>query len=230
MPRASPVGGMVLALVTELAIATASAARADVRVFHEFGLSLAAPTGVVGTASYAPTLSLAGDRLHVGLGPRLSAYVDTGTVRYPNGDARLLAAGAHDALEVRRPATYAVNAMLAVSLRLVAGLEVGANIDLVGIGFGPGVVGAYAGSDPAHLGPQFASPTTFNLLLLGTHDRGQLDSELFVAWWWRGWGVRAGVSHMSTEYTTDRKLDGGNDRFRASATRFFVGAGYRLTD
>jgi hypothetical protein len=32
-----------------------------------------------------------------------------------------------------------------------------------------------------------------------THDRGQLDSELFAAWWVGRWGIRAGVSHMSTE-------------------------------
>jgi len=41
-------------------------------------------------------------------------------------------------------------------------------------------------------------------------------------------GGRVGVSHMSTEYTTRRALDAGNDRFRASATRFFVAAGRRF--
>ena len=38
-----------------------------------------------------------------------------------------------------------------------------------------------------------ASPTRFNLLLFGTHDRGQLDSEFFLAYWFGSWGIRAGV-------------------------------------
>ena len=202
--------------------------QAGVRLFHEVDIALSFPTGVVSTLSYAPRLSLLDRRLAIGLGARLSAYFDGHGVAYPNGDAQLLAAGARNTLKVTTPQNYAVNIMFAASARVYGGLEVGLNIDLLGIGFGPAVTGTYAGSDPRFAGPQEASPTRFNVLLFGTHDRGQLDSEFFLAYWFGSWGIRAGVSHMSTEYTTSRKLDAGNDRFRASATRFFLAGGYRL--
>jgi len=222
----------VLWLMTAVALLVAPAARAEgdrgPRVVHEVGVALAFPTGVVPSVSYTPTLTLFGQRLHVGLGARFSSYLDEGRVAYPNGDARLLAIGANNTLTVDGPRNHALNLMFGVSVRIYRGLEAGLNIDLLGVGFGPEVTGTYSGADPAFAGEQRASPTRFNLLLFGTHDRGQLDSEFFLAYWFGAWGVRAGVSHMSTEYTTARTLDAGNDRFRTSATRFFVGGSYRL--
>jgi hypothetical protein len=215
-----------------LAVLIAPSARADdgpsTRLFHEVGVALSFPTGLVAAATYTPTLSLFDRRIHVGLGGRFSSYFDGRGVPYPNGDADLLAAGANNTLTVDRPRNFALNLMFAVSARIYRGLEVGLNIDLLGVGFGPEVTGTYAGADPAFAGPQRASPTRFNLLLFGRHDRGQLDSEFFLAYWFGSLGVRAGVSHMSTEYTTSRRLDAGNDRFRASATRFFLAGGYRF--
>ena len=156
-----------LALSVAVAGMAEHARAADVPLFHEVGLAVAVPTGVTVAASYAPTLSLLEDRLHLGAGPRLTAYFDGGAIGYPNGNADLIAAGAHNTL-------------------------------------------------------------TFNLFLFGRHDQGQLDSELFAAYWLNPWGLRAGVSHMSTEYTTDRALDARNDRFRASATRFLLAVGRRF--
>jgi hypothetical protein len=222
------IGGVLAAL----GCFAASVGRADdrpaSRLFHEVGVALNFPTGVVAAVSYAPSLSLFDRRLNVGLGGRFSSYFDGGGVAYPNGDADLLAAGANNTLTVTRPRNYAINVMFAASVRLHRGFEAGLNIDLLGVGFGPEVTGTYAGTDPGFAGPQRASPTRFNLLLFGRHDRGQLDSEFFLAYWFGSWGVRAGVSHMSTEYTTSRRLDSGNDRFRASATRFFVAGGHRF--
>jgi len=219
-----------MAAVTLLTAPAARAAEEDrgPRVVHEVGVALAFPTGVVPAVSYLPSLTLFGERLRVGLGARFSSYVDEGRVVYPNGDARLLAIGANNTLTVEGPRNHALNLMFGLSVRIYRGLEAGLNIDLLGVGFGPEVTGTYAGTDPAFAGSQRASPTRFNLLLFGTHDRGQLDSEFFLAYWFDAWGVRAGVSHMSTEYTTTRALDAGNDRFRTSATRFFIGGGYRF--
>jgi hypothetical protein len=213
-------------LVSHVALADDGADHA--LFFHEIGVALNVPTGVATALSYTPTFVLFDRRLNVGVGARFSSYFGSGGVDYPNGDARLLEIGARNTLNVDAPRTFALNAMFAISARIVAGLEVGMNIDLLGVGFGSGVTGAYSGADPALTGSQRASPTRFNLLLLGRHDRGQLDSEFFASYWFGRWGVRAGASHMSTEYTTDRRLDAGNDRFRASATRFFIAAGHRF--
>jgi hypothetical protein len=226
--RRRALGGLLAALGYLAAPAARAEDRPGPRLFHEVGVALSFPTGAVAAVSYAPSLSLFDRRLNVGLGARFSSYFDGGGVAYPNGDASLLAAGANNTLTVARPRNYAVNVMFAASVRLHRGLEAGLNIDLLGVGFGPEVTGSYAGTDPRFNGPQQASPTRFNLLLFGRHDRGQLDSEFFLAYWFDSWGIRAGVSHMSTEYTTSRKLDAGNDRFRASATRFFVAGGHRF--
>lgn len=196
-----------------------------VRSWHQGG---PLTRGAVATASYSPTFGLLGGRLRVGVGARFSAYHDEGRVEYPNGDAALLDAGARNVLSVPSPRTYALNLALQPSVRLVGQLELGADIDLAGVGFGPGATCSYAGADRALAGPQQARPTPWNLLLLGRHDRGQLDSEVFLAPWFGAVGVRAGVSHMSTEYTTARRLDGGNDRFRASATRFVLGTAWHF--
>jgi len=217
------------AAMSALVVASARADESSPpRFFHELGISASFPTGFVAAASYTPTLSLFDGRFNVGLGARFSAYSDSGGVPYPNGDADLLAAGANNTLTVGEPRNYAANLMFAISARIYRGLEAGLNIDLLGVGFGPEVTGTYAGTDPSFAGPQRASPTRFNLLLFGRNDRGQLDSEFFLAYWFGSWGVRAGVSHMSTEYTTTQELDAGNDRFRASATRFFLAGGYRF--
>ncbi len=222
----------ILVCLAGIGVLMVASARADeqpgVYLFHEVDIAVSLPTGVVAALSYTPTLSLLDRRLNMGLGARFSSYFDGGGVAYPNGDADLLAARANNTLTVTTPRNYAVNLMFAASLRLYRGLEAGLNIDLLGVGFGPEATGTYAGTDPRFAGPQQASPTRFNLLLFGTHDRGQLDSEFFLAYWFGDWGVRAGVSHMSTEYTTSRKLDAGNDRFRASATRFFLSGGRRF--
>ena len=216
----------ILPLVTA---ASVDAADGDDRsFFQELDLSAATPSGFTAALSYTPTFSFFDHRLNTGIGGRFSSLFGSESFVFPNGDASLIAAGANDTLTVDHPRSYALNLMFAVSLRLFAGLEVGMNIDLVGVGFGPHMTGEYLSSDPTLSGPQTASPSRLNLLLFGTHDHGQLDSEFFAAYWSGSWGIRVGASHMSTEYTTDKVLVGNNDRFRASYTRVFGAVGYRF--
>lgn len=216
----------ILPLVTA---ASAHAAEGDDRsFFQQLDLSVATPSGFTAALGYTPTFSFFNHRLNTGIGARFSSFFGSQGVVFPNGDASLIAAGAKDTLTVDDPRSYAVNLMFGISVRLFAGLEAGMNIDLVGVGFGPHVIGEYASPDPTLSGPQGASPSRLNLLLFGTHDHGQLDSEFFVAYWSGSWGIRVGGSHMSTEYTTDKALAGNNDRFRTSFTRGFGTVGYRF--
>lgn len=214
----------ILPLVTA---ASAGAAEGADTFFQQLDLSAATPSGFTGALSYTPTFRFF-DRLNTGLGARFSSFFGGEGVAFPNGDPSLIAAGATDRFIVDQPRSYALNLMFAIALRLFAGLEVGMNIDLVGVGFGPHVTGEYVSTDPTLSGPQRAGPSRLNLLLFGTHDHGQLDSEFFAAYWSSSWGIRVGASHMSTEYTTDNGLIGNNDRFRASYTRVFASVGYRF--
>jgi hypothetical protein len=220
--------GWVLPLLTAAVGHDSEVPAADRLLLQQVDLSVATPSGVTAAIAYTPTFSFFDHRLNAGIGGRFSTFFGSGSVVFPNGNAGLIAAGARDTLTVDHPRSYAVNLMFAISVRLFAGLEAGMNIDLTGVGFGPEVTAQYAGLTPAASGAQKASPSRLNLFLFGRHDYGQLDSEFFAGYWRGSWGVRAGVSHMSTEYTTTRPLDGNNDRFRASATRGFVALGYRF--
>lgn len=132
-------------------------------------------------------------------------------------------------LTVTDPQAYSLNAQFLIRFRAVAGLELGFDIDLVGFAFGPSRTGSYAATDPQFAGAQPASVSGFNLLLGGKADRGQLDSEFYLAWWFtEKWAVRAGLSHFASGYTTDAKLDNGADRYRASQNLGFLAVSWRL--
>lgn len=192
------------------------------RLFQQLDLSVDVPTGVVLSLSYTPTLRLLGDHLRLGLGARFTSWLGGSGVVFES-----VPDGAPYTLTVDPEGIHSLNLMLAASFRVVSGLEVGLNVDLVGAGFGGGVTGAYAGSD-AFAGPQEAKPAGLNLFLFGPADEGQLNSEFFAAWWSGELGVRAGLSHIITEYVTTQPLDGGNTRYRSTINRLFASVGHRF--
>ena len=168
-------------------------------------------------------------RLRVGLGARFASFFGSGAIPYTTADASLISANKVNTLTVADPQAYSLNAQFLISFRAVAGLELGFDIDLVGFAFGPSRTGTYAATDPQFAGAQPASVSGFNLLLAGKADRGQLDSEFYLAYWFtEKWAVRAGLSHFATGYTTDNKLDNGADRYRASQNLGFVALSWRL--
>ena len=136
---------------------------------------------------------------------------------FSTADADLIAAGRTEILAVSGVRTFALNLALSARVRVVAGLELGANIDLVGVGFGRSRPVSSGGVETE------AAPPALNLLALGRKDQGTLDSEFFVAWWFdERVAVRAGASHLVSELVTAQPLQDGNDRFRRSSTLFLV--------
>src|SRR5260370_30031394 len=75
-------------------------------------------------------------------------------------------------------------------------------MEVMGLGFGPARVADSGSTDPRYQGSYTATPSSFNLLQGGKPDRGTLNSEFYVAYWFgpRA-GVRAGASHEVAEYT-----------------------------
>ena len=224
---------LIRALLLALAVATGHGARAETgasRWSHTIDLA-----GGVGSSRYTGALSwnhLYGffdEHLRVGLGGRFASFLGSGAIPYTTADASLVRANKVNTLMVADPQTYSMNAQFVITARPLAGLELGFDIDLVGFSFGPSRTGAYAATDPQFAGVQAASVSGFNLLLGGKTDRGQLDSEFYVAWWFtQSWALRAGLSHFATGYTTDTKLDNGADRYRASQNLGFVALSWRL--
>jgi len=161
-------------------------------------------------------------RIRLGAGPRLMGVFGGDGLPFSTANADLIAAGRTETIAVSGLRTGALNLALSVRVRVWAGLELGANIDVVGVGFGR--------TRPVSSGGVHteASPPTLNLLAFGRNDKGTLDSEFFVAWWFgERVAVRAGASHVVTELVTRTPLQDGNDRFRRSTTLFFAAVTFR---
>ena len=167
--------------------------------------------------SWSPTLGLFGDHLRLGIGARMGAYFIRPGAALSNEDAKLYP-----------PDFQAItaNAFAHGRLRLVGQLEVGANIDVVGYGFGSTVVAVYQLPNSSFRPYQPARVSHLNLLKPGGEDEGQLDSELFVAYRFGPVGIRAGVTRFAVELLTKQPLDSGKDRFRQTFTGGFAAIAY----
>jgi hypothetical protein len=166
------------------------------------GLALGGASGATKIdASYSPLLSLFDDRLTLGLGARFGVFL------LGDNSFRPVDSGSSGDLVLQAPVALSINAFVQARVRVIGGFELGANIDVIGYGFGPTTSGANR-----------ASAAHFNLLALGGGDRGQLDSEFFVGWRAEHWGVRAGLTHFRTEFVAEA----GGGRFTRSFTGGFA--------
>ncbi len=145
-------------------------------------------------------------RLKVGLGLRLATLF---------GGPELIGQNKINTLKVSDARTHSLNLEFQIKYRFLRKVEAGFDIDLIGVGFGPARTGEYVSGSPGFSGRQRAEVSSLDLLQGGKPDRGQLDSEFFLAYWWsERWAIRAGYSHFRSEYTTTWPLDFANDRYR----------------
>lgn len=164
----------------------------------------------------------------IGLGTRLASFYSFGKNSYTTADASLIGAGRVNTLEINRALTFSANLALVVIYPLSEKWDLGMNIDFLGLGFGSDRDGLYAGPSASLNGIQQASPSSFNALLGGRTDRGQLDSEFFVAYRFSDFTFRTGWKHFVSEYTTSATLDDGNQRFRKSSDSVFAAVAWKL--
>lgn len=163
----------------------------------------------------------------IGLGTRMASSYSFGKNSYTTADASLIGAGRVNTLDINRALTFSANLAFIVLYPLSEKWDLGMNIDLVGLGFGSDRDGLYTGPSSFN-GTQNASPSSFNALLGGRTDRGQLDSEFFVAYRFADFTLRTGWKHFVSEYSTTTSLDDGNRRFRKSSDSVFVAAAWKL--
>jgi hypothetical protein len=200
------------------------------RFGQEASASVAAASGRgTAAASWLLVLEPLPDRLRLGAGARLMGFGGFELIAFSTGDPDLIARGQTTSLAVPDARVFSLNLEVQAVLRLVGPLEAGANIDLAGLSFGPGRTGDHRSGDPAFAGPRRARVSSPNLLLIGNRDRGQLDSEFFLGWRvGEALTLRAGLSHVATEYRTLDPVDSGNRRFRRFTTQPFLGVAWRL--
>ncbi len=181
-------------------------------------------------------------RLRMGVGARLNQffannkYFVTAPAKIVKGEAGPAALfnepikANMDSVLITKARTSSLNAMIHISYAITDKLQAGFNIDVIGISYGGSTPGTYINGnapDGIYSKPVNASPSTFNLLLVGENDLGSLNSEFYVTYSLNEkLALKAGVQHIFMEYTTDTKiqqLPEPNDRFRITPTVACIG-------
>jgi len=221
---------MPLALWLALFASPAGALDLGARLGQEASASVAVAAGRgTAAASWLLVLEPLSDRLRLGAGARLMGFAGFEPISFSTAAPDQVGRGRTTTLVVPDARVFSLNLEVQAVLRLIGPLEAGANIDLAGWSFGPGRTGDHRSADPALAGPRRAAVSGPGLLLGGNRDRGQLDSEFFLGWrFTQALTLRAGLSHVATEYRTLDPVDQGNRRFRRFTTQPFAGVAWRM--
>jgi len=187
------------------------------------------------------------ERLQIGYGLRLTSFVGankfytTAPAKYTSTRQDIATIFSEtieeniDTLTTATVITYCLNVTFNAQYRLTRRWDIGLNIDVAGISFGPGrrfnIISSSFDADQAPV--QYGAPTRFNLLLTSDNDIGSLNSEFFARYWITAKiGVRGGYTFLFSEYRTDRELsfDTGrikNDRYRYKAAMALLAVTYK---
>ena len=136
-----------------------------------------------------------------------------------------------DTLHIAKIGVGYINIPIHLQYSFSQKLEIGFNIDAIGLSFGNKQSGTFYASDSRSLNKstQTAKPTVFNALLVSDNDLGSLNSELYGRYWVNDKiGIRAGLSFQFIEYTTDKKLTFENDRFRSKNLLPMIALSYKF--
>jgi len=168
-------------------------------------------------------------KFSIGLGLRLSTNIGS-DMEYTTAPAKFTSDEKNvDTLLLKNSSVNSFNLALDFRYRIIDKLSVGFNIDAIGFSFGGEENGGIISEGDVFL-PK-AKPTSLNALLVGDNDIGTLNSELYVLYHvGSNFSIKAGVSYLFTEYTTDKKyIDGiDNDRYRNKSMGGLIGIQYRF--
>lgn len=169
------------------------------------------------------------NKFRLGYGLRFSGFTGS-DLNYITAPADLTGDDATiDTLLVNSPHTMGLSALINLQYQFSSKFKLGFNIDVIGLGFGSSNDATFISSDNTGQYPQTleSSPSSFNLLLVGDNDLGQLKSEFYIAYalsektWLRG-----GMDMTFSEYTTNQELTNANDRFRYKPVLVFLAVSY----
>jgi long-subunit fatty acid transport protein len=164
-------------------------------------------------------------KIEVGLGGRFTSYF--GTSQYYSSAPADLAGDEDksDSLLLQSPQVNALNLAINIGYRISPKFGVGFNIDAVGFSFGGNKDGSYINGIQGQA--TNAKPTSLNILLIGNNDKGSLNSEFYVRYFFREKiAIKLAYQYIFTEYTTEievQQLPEANDRFRNKTSLFSLG-------
>lgn len=169
------------------------------------------------------------NNFRIGYGIRFSGFTGLNPLNYQTAPASLTSD--NETID-----TFLVNDALTMGLSAVLNLEyafsrkwaAGFNIDVVGVGIGPDKTGTFVSlQEGVENSNVQASPTPFNLLIMGDFDWGHLKSEFYAAYYvTERFRVKGGFDMTFSEYTTNEKMLHDNDRFRYKAMMLFAGISF----
>jgi len=133
-----------------------------------------------------------------------------------------------DTMFVAQSQLNSVNLMINLQYTFKNKLDVGFNIDAVGLSFGGKTSGTYLDPKDSRDNTQHVlKPTSFNLLLVSDNDLGMLNSEIYARYWFSPkWALKAGASFLFNEYTSENKLRLDNNRWRSKSLMAMIGVTY----
>lgn len=164
-------------------------------------------------------------KVEVGLGSRLTSYF--GSSRYFSSAPASLAADEKksDSLLLPSAQVNILNFAINLGYRITPKFSAGFNIDALGLSFGGKQDASYINGNQGEA--TSADPTSVNLLLIGNNDRGSLNSEFYVRYFFKEkLAVKMAYHYLFVEYTATsevQQLPEVNDRFRNKASLFSVG-------
>lgn len=184
----------------------------------------------------------ANKKLALGLGGRLTSYFGNNQY-YTTAPAELTSGGTGpgvifkddilaniDSFLVRSPQANCLNISLNLEYPLSKNITAGFNIDMIGFSFGSSRSGTYINGTTST--PVNASPTPFNILLVSDNDRGSLNSEMYLRYFFNERiAIKLGAQFLFTEYTTTYNVQtypSGNDRFRNKSLMVCLGVSKTL--
>jgi hypothetical protein len=138
-----------------------------------------------------------------------------------------------DTLVVQRPLVNALNLTFNMGYQFTPRFYGGVNIDVIGFSFGRKSSAVLTSNGVSQTDPE-ATPTAFNVLLTGDHDRGTLNSEFFLRYaLGKRWSIKALYQFVFVEYTTENVTQVAPDgtevnRFRNKANNLGLGVVYHL--
>lgn len=162
-------------------------------------------------------------RLKVGFGARMniSNFWDYSMF---TGKPQRTAPGIFDTLVMKHQTTYFLNLQFIAEVALLKWWDIGMNIDLVGVSWGPKAEGSYyshASGDSASL--QLAQPENLNLMLFGNNDFGSLNSQFYMRFWpAKNLCIKGGMSLAVFTSLTENGLNNGNNRFHNGSYMGFI--------
>lgn len=200
----------------------------------ESNLDLALGMGENSSFSYAFSWNtsygmFSSNKFRLGYGIRFSGFTGS-DLNYITAPADLTGDDATiDTLLVNSPHSMGLSALINLQYQFSSKFKLGFNIDVIGVGFGSTDNSTFISSENTGQYPQTleSSPSSFNLLLGGDNDRGQIKSEFYISYalsektWLRG-----GMDMTFSEYTTVQELTNANDRFRYKPVMVFLAVSY----